>query len=377
MHVLHVIEATIGGTRRHVVDACRGLHARGVRVTLVASALREPRFRDDLARLTREGVEVRELPMVRAIRPHRDVAHVLALRAALKELRPDIVHTHSSKAGAIGRLASWSTGIGARVHTPHTFAFLFGAMFSSFSRSLFRTVEKELARKTDRFIAVSADEAATFASADFIPASKVRVVGNGIDMAPFERATPLERSELGVPQHAPLALVIGLLNVAKGQDLALRALATPMLANVHLAFAGSGDTEAELRALARELGVESRVHFLGWRDDVPRLLASCDALLLPSRWEGMPYIVLEAMAAARPVVATPVDGARALLGNGRAGRLCRSDAPVEIAQGLAQVLRLDAVSRAALGKAGQTQVRAEFTLERMVEGLLGVYEELA
>ncbi len=377
MHVLHVIEATIGGTRRHVVDACRGLRARGVRVTLVASALREPRFRDDLALLDREGVTVRELPMVRAIRPHRDVAHVLALRAALKELRPDIVHTHSSKAGAIGRLASWSTGIGARVHTPHTFAFLFGAMFSSFSRSLFRTVEKELARKTDRFIAVSADEAATFASADFIPASKVRVVGNGIDMAPFERATPLERSELGVPQHAPLALVVGLLNVAKGQDLALRALATPMLANVHLAFAGSGDTEADLRAFARELGVESRVHFLGWRDDVPRLLASCDALLLPSRWEGMPYIALEAMAAARPVVATPVDGARALLGDGRAGRLCRSDAPMDIAQGLAEVLRLDAVSRAALGKAGQAQVRAEFTLERMVDGLLGVYGELA
>ncbi len=377
MHVLHVIEATIGGTRRHVVDACRGLRARGVRVTLVASALREPRFRDDLALLAHEGVEVRELPMARAIRPHRDAAHVFALRAALKELRPDIVHSHSSKAGALARLASWSTGIGARVHTPHTFAFLFGAMFSSFSRSLFRTVEKELARKTDRFIAVSADEAATFACADFIPASKVRVVGNGIDRAPFERAAPLERGVIGVPEHAPLALVVGLLNVAKGQDLALRALSTSMLANVHLAFAGSGEMEAELRALARELGVESRVHFLGWRDDVPRLLASCDTLLLPSRWEGMPYIVLEAMAAARPVVATPVDGARALLGDGRAGRLCRSDAPADIAQELAEVLRLDAASRASLGKAGQALVRAEFTLEHMVDGLLGVYGELA
>lgn len=377
MHVLHVIEATIGGTRRHVVDACRGLRARGVRVTLVASALREPRFRDDLALLARDGVEVRELAMVRAIRPHKDAAHVFALRKMLQELRPDVVHTHSSKAGAIGRLASWSTSIGARVHTPHTFAFLFGAMFSGFSRSLFRTVEKELARKTDRFLAVSADEAATFASADFIPASKVRVVGNGIDMAPFEGATAIERSVLGVPQHAPLGLVVGLLNVAKGQDLALRALASPMLANVHLAFAGSGEQEAELRALARELGVESRVHFLGWRDDVPRLLASCDVLLLPSRWEGMPYIVLEAMAAGRPVVATPVDGARALLADGRAGRLCRSDAPPDIAQGLADVLRLDAPARATLGKAGQARVRAEFTLEHMVDGLLSVYRELA
>jgi len=227
VHVLHVIEATIGGTRRHVVDACRGLRARGVRVTLAASALREPRFRDDLDALAREGVEVREVPLVRAIRPHRDFAHTIALRALLKELRPDIVHTHSSKAGAVGRLASWSTGIGARVHTPHTFAFLFGAMFASTSRALFRAIEKELARKTDRFIAVSEDEAATFATADFVPASKVRIVGNGIDPAPFERAVALERAALGVPLHAPLALVVGLLNVAKGQDLALRALATP------------------------------------------------------------------------------------------------------------------------------------------------------
>jgi len=377
VHVLHVIEATIGGTRRHVVDACRGLRARGVRVTLAASALREPRFRDDLDALAREGVEVREVPLVRAIRPHKDLAHTLALRALLKELRPDIVHTHSSKAGAIGRLASWSTGIGVRVHTPHTFAFLFGAMFSSTSRALFRAVEKELARKTDRFIAVSEDEAATFATADFVPASKLRIVGNGIDPAPFENAVALDRTGLGVPQHAPLALVVGLLNVAKGQDLALRALATPVLGNVHLAFAGTGELEASLRSLARELGVESRVHFLGWREDVPSLLATCDAVLVPSRWEGMPYIVLEAMAAARPVVATPVDGARAMLADGKAGRLCRSSESPDIAEGLAAVLKLDADSRRTLGREGQAKVRAGFTLERMVDGLLDVYGELA
>jgi len=377
VHVLHVIEATIGGTRRHVVDACRGLRARGVRVTLAASARREPTFRDDLTALARVGVDVRELPMVRSIAPHKDLAHTLALRSLIKALRPDIVHTHSSKAGALGRLASWSCGIGARIHTPHTFAFLFSAMFSSTSRALFRAVEKELSRKTDRFIAVSSDEAATFASADFIPASKVRVVGNGIDPLRFENAAAIERASLGVPRHAPLALVVGLLNVAKGPDLALRALALPALANVHVAFAGSGELEATLRKLAHELGVESRVHFLGWRDDVPELLATCDALLLPSRWEGMPYIVLEAMASSRPVVATPVDGARALLADGLSGHLCRSSEPEDIADALAAVLKQGDDARRLLGKAAQAKVRANFTLEHMVEGLLGVYGEFA
>jgi len=377
VHVLHVIEATIGGTRRHVVDACRGLRARGVRVTLAASARRDPAFRDDLAALARAGVDVRELPMVRSIAPHRDLAHTLALRSVIAELRPDIVHTHSSKAGAVGRLASWSCGIGARIHTPHTFAFLFSAMFSPLSRALFRAVEKELARKTDRFIAVSGDEAATFAAADFIASSKVRVVGNGIDPLRFENAVASERGALGVPLHAPLALFVGLLNVAKGPDLALRALALPALANVHLAFAGSGEMEGSLRKLAHALGVESRAHFLGWRDDVPELLATADALLLPSRWEGMPYIVLEAMAASRPVVATPVDGARALLADGQAGRVCKSSEPQDIADALAAVLKLDGGARRLLGKSGQAKVRAGFTLEHMVDGLLGVYGEFA
>lgn len=377
MHVLHVIEATIGGTRRHVVDACRGLLRRGVRVSLVASALREPRFRDDLRQLASEGVEVRELPMVRAIRPASDLPQTLELRRILRELRPDIVHTHSSKAGAIGRLASWSCGVGARVHTPHTFAFLFGAMFSPMSRSLFRAVEKELARKTDRFLAVSDDEASTFRSAGFVPEDKLRVVPNGVDPALFRSAPPLPRSELGVPERAPLLLVVGLLNVAKGQDLAIEALATPALQAAHLLLAGSGETETELRSLASKLGVAPRVHFLGWRDDVPRLLRTADVLLLPSRWEGMPYIVLEAMSAGIPVAATRVDGARALLESSGGGELCAEITAASLAEAAARILSLDAAQRSELGARGEAAVCERYTLDHMVDGLRGVYSELA
>lgn len=377
MHVLQVIEATIGGARRHVVDVCGGLAARGVRTTLVCSALREPAMRRDMQDLASRGVEVRELAMVRAIRPHVDLAHLLALRTALRELRPDIVHTHSSKAGVLGRSASRSTGVGARVHTPHTFAFLFGAMFGSGSRSLFRTVERALAGSTDRFVAVSRDEAQTFESAGFIPREKVRVVPNGVDARRFAEAAPLEREALGVPRGAKCVAVVGLLNIAKGQDLAIRALAAAELADVHLLVVGHGELAARYAQVAREAGVSARTHFLGWRDDTPRILRTVDALVLPSRWEGMPYIVLEAMAAGCPVVATRVDGARSVLGEARCGELCEVGSVESLAAGIQRVLALDEPARRALGERGRRAVEQQYSVDHMVEGLLAVYRELA
>jgi glycosyltransferase involved in cell wall biosynthesis len=377
LHVLHVIEATIGGARRHVVDACRGLAGRGVETTLVCAALREPAMRRDMEELRGHGVDVCELPMLRAIRPHVDFGHLLELRRLLRERKPDVVHTHSSKAGVLGRLASRSTGVGARVHTPHTFAFLFGAMFGSRSRRLFRAVERSLAASTDRFIAVSQNEAATFAGAGFIPSEKVRVVPNGVDPQRWGAAQPVGRSTLGVPAGAPCVAVVGLLNVAKGQDLALRALAEPGLEALHLLVVGHGELLGAYTALASELGVAARTHFLGWRDDTPRLLKSVDALLLPSRWEGMPYIVLEAMAASLPVVATRVDGARGVLEEARCGVLCDVDSVESIAAGLRRLLALDTRGRAELAVRGRAAVEARYTLDRMVDGLVAVYRELA
>lgn len=377
MHVLHVIEAAIGGARRHVVDVCRGLAVRGVRTSLVASALREPALRRDLQELAACGVEVRELAMVRPIRPFADAGHALELRRILRELRPDVVHTHSSKAGALGRAASVSCGIGVRVHTPHTFAFLFGAMFGGGARGLFRATERALAPFTSRFIAVSSDEAETFARAGFVPRDKVRVIPNGIEPARWVGATPVGRGALGVPAHAPCVAVVGLLNVAKGQDLAIRALARPGLEDLHLAIVGHGELEASYRQLAIELGVGERTHFMGWRDDVPAILKSVDALVLPSRWEGMPYIVLEAMAASLPVVAAKVDGARGVVGAARCGVLSEVEDVDSIAAGLREVFALDARSRAEMGARGRRAIEERYTVDRMVDELVAMYGELA
>jgi len=376
VRVLHVMECTIGGTRRHLVDVALGQRALGLDVHVTAAVSRQPDFESDLQRLERAGVVVTRLAMVRAIAPLKDARHLTALRRQLERVRPDIVHTHASKAGVLGRLASIQSDVGKRVHTPHTFAFLFEAEFSRPKRALFRCVERALASHTHAMIAVSASEARTFTESEVVDRERVRIVQNGIDARGWIEAIPIDRAALGVVGEDLLVLVIGLLNVAKGQDIALSALAKPGLDDVHIAIVGHGDMESQLRGDASRLGIEKRVHFLGFRTDVPRLVAACDFVLLPSRWEGMPYVVLEAMAGAKPVVATPVDGAVDLVSEGRTGFVARAIDAGAVAEALRAMSALTSRERAAMGSVGRARVLEHHGVDAMVKQLVDVYEEV-
>jgi len=388
MRVLEVMESTIGGTRRHLVDLAAGLAAAGDEVHLCVSAEREPRFRADLADLAAAGVVVHEVPMVRSISPLQDLRHQRAIEALLREVQPDVVHTHSSKAGVLGRNASRSTGIGVRVHTPHTFAFLFDAMFGVLKRRAFRMIEAYLGKRTGRLIAVSQGEAETMCAAPpgggpgVIQEHRVRVVVNGVDPTRWAGAEPLLRAELGLGEDDVVVLVAGLLNPAKGQDLAIEAFTRGPLAGrsgVKLLLAGHGDDLPQLEALVARHGLGERVTFLGWRDDLPRLMATADLLLLPSRWEGMPYAVLEAMAAGLPVVAARVDGARDLVeelapGAGT-GLVVDAGDPDAMADAVARLAELDAAERRAIGARGAARVTEHFTIEHMVQRTRAVFRE--
>ncbi len=374
MRVLQIMECTIGGTRRHIIDVCRGLNGSGVDVHLVAAVERQADFREDLEQLEREGVTVHELPMLRSISPGTDARQLLKLRKLIVELQPHIVHTHSSKAGVLGRLASFLTGVGKRVHTPHTLAFLFGEMFGPAKRTLFYLLEQQLAGMSHQLVAVSDSEARTFKASRIVSPEKIRVVPNGIDPGPYANAQALDLASFGLNPKLPTAAIVGLLNVAKGQDLAIQALASkPELKGLQLLIVGHGELDGELRELAQDLGVQKRVAFAGFRRDVPEILAACDFLLLPSRWEGMPYIVLEAMASARPVLATPVDGATDLLVDGHSGWLTTDISAQAIATGLLRVLALSPLQRQAAGAAARERVLQGFTDETMVAGLLNIY----
>lgn len=368
------MEATIGGTRRHLVDVARGQAARGMTVGVVASELRDPGFPADLDALEGDGVRVVRLPMVREISPRRDLLHLRRIKDLLATERPDVVHTHSSKAGVLGRRASLGAGVGVRIHTPHTFSFLFEALFGRAKRALFRSIERGLARSTHRVIAVSSGEARTIVRSGVVAEDRVRVVPNGIDPTRVEGASPVDVTELGLDPDLPVACVVGLVYRAKGQDLALEALATEGLRGLQLLFVGPGDA-GELAGRAKALGLSDRVVFTGPRDDVPSILAAADFLVLPSRWEGMPYVVLEAMAASRTVVATPVDGASDLVVDDVTGYLAASVSAVAIGHAMERALLAGAARRKQLGAAGRASLDGSFTVDAMLEGLEGVYDE--
>jgi len=376
MRVLQVMECTIGGTRRHIVDVCAGLAQRGVDTHLVASALRQADFTDDLHALEACGVRVTRLPMVRELAPLQDARHLLALTRLIEREQPDIVHTHSSKAGALGRLASLAAGTGARVHTPHTYSFLFDAMFGSLKRRLYFDIERALAGGSQAVVAVGASEAQTIKKSGVCDPARVHTIPNGVRVQDLARQVSLTRSELGAPEGVPLLLVAGLLNVAKGQDLAIQALRAPGLRAAHLLVVGHGPWEVDLRALAQRAGVAERVHFLGWRSDLARIYGAVDWLLLPSRWEAMPYVVLEALACGTPVVAMPVDGAREILTAATCGVLSPSTDLDALSSTLDNALRLPAPTRLAYGRAGQRLVAEEYSVDRMLDRLQALYSQV-
>jgi hypothetical protein len=173
-----------------------------------------------------------------------------------------------------------------------------------------------------------------------------------------------------------VAALVGLIYEAKGQDLALEALTRPGCERLHLWIAGEGQQREALTARARELGLADRAHFLGWRKDVPALLAAADFLMLPSRWEAMPYIVLEAMASARPVVAARVDGVRDLVLEGETGLLCDVGDAEGLADACARMIAREPAERASMGERGRALVQRSFSAEAMVRGLIDVYEEV-
>jgi glycosyltransferase involved in cell wall biosynthesis len=376
------MECTIGGTRRHLRDLVHGLIERGVEVEVECAALRDPRMREDMAAMTAAGARVHELPMVRRISPARDAWHALRLAARLCDRRFDVVHTHSSKAGALGRAAALLCSGAARVHTPHTFAVSFRGGTGQGGEAvgplgLVMRTERLLGLLTQRVIHVSESERREGAELGLVPAARAVVIPNGIDPGRFARPTggPALRAELGIPDSARVVGSVGLLNDAKGFDL-LVAAAAHLPPDVHVLIAGHGEREQALREQARALGLEARVHLPGWRERLGPVHSATDVFVLPSRWEGLPYALLEALAAGLPCVASDVNGSRDVLsGEPACGLLVAREDAVALAAGLTRMLE-DRALAAASAEAGPRRVAAEFTRERMLDRTLALYREL-
>jgi glycosyltransferase involved in cell wall biosynthesis len=237
---------------------------------------------------------------------------VRRLTRLLREQQPQIVQTFLFHANIVGTLAA------SRADVPHVVA---GIRVAD-PRRWRSWIERRVTRRASRIVCVSQSVADSCHERGYDPRTLV-VIPNGVELARFQNAPPADLTSLGVPPGKRAILYVGRLDAQKGLDDFLRAgsevLAAPsagqnLLPGHDLLLVGDGPKRQELEQLASSLGIAERIHFAGWQENVPGILAAAELLVLPSRWEGMPNVVLEAMAASKPVVATRAEGVVELLG---------------------------------------------------------------
>ena len=249
-------------------------------------------------------------PLVRPVRPRRDLAALDGLRRAIRAFRPHVVHTHSSKAGILGRAAARLERVPVVVHSIHGFGFT--PLQPAPVRAAFLWLERRAAAWTDAFVAVSEANARDAVRLGLADPDRVRVIRSGIELGRFRAGGDgrAARRRLGVPEGAPLVVQVGNFKPQKAPLDAVRVAARVLAAvpGAWFVLTGDGPLRARAEALAERLGVAARVLMPGWVEDVVDLWAAAAVALLTSRHEGLPRAVVEALASGVPVVATAVDG---------------------------------------------------------------------
>lgn len=363
--VVHYIDTgEFGGAERALLHLLRALDASRFRSVLFHPAAPGLQPLVDGARAA--GVEVRTVPNLRG---RRNSFRIPRFREQLAAERPALLHAHLNwpLACSAGILAASMAGI-PPVATVQ--------LFSGFPRASTIALQRRLVvRAVQRWIAVSPEVATSIEERLGVSASRIRTVYNGIDTLPFASAVrdARVRGEITRGRDAPVVLALARHDRQKGLDCLLRAAS--LLPEVSVAIAGDGPERAALDALARELDVADRVAFLGRRDDVPALLASADVFVLPSRLEGLPLSLLEALAAGRPVVASSIGGIVDVVRDGIEALLVPPDDPAALADAVRRVLHEPALADA-IAHAGRMRVKTEFSAEGMARSVASIYDEV-
>jgi glycosyltransferase involved in cell wall biosynthesis len=385
--VLHIItRLDMGGSAQNTLLSCLGLDPALYSVTLVKGSTGESnmtleeaeRLEWHLASARRQGVTVITIPtLVRRISPWNDLKAFLAILRHLRRLRPDIIHTHTSKAGLLGRLAAWLVRIPVVVHTPHGHVFYghFGPLLSH----VFLLVERVLSRITNHLVALTPGEGEDYMDLEVMPPHKISVIPSGIDLSRFATARVdrlSKRRELGLPPAALAVGFVGWLLPIKGLSFLVRAMPGILVRHPEsfLVVVGKGDEEVKLRSLAESLGLNGRVLFLGWRPDVDEILPCLDLLVLPSLNEGMGRVLVEAMAAGVAIVASRTGGVPDLVWDGQNGLLVSPADSRALERAIVELLE-DEDERRRMAARGK-RLCGQYSAESMVNQIRDLYAVL-
>jgi glycosyltransferase involved in cell wall biosynthesis len=299
------------------------------------------------------------------INPVRDLRALREIRSALRDLRPDLVAAHSSKAGILGRVAAWSLRIPV-VLTAHGWNFTPG--IPAVQAAVYRQIERLVGPFTTKIITVSEFDRRLALEAGLVSKDRVVTVHNGIpDVPPQLRANP--------GGTTVRLVMVARFGPQKDHATLLRAVAGLQAHPWELELVGDGPLIAEMRSLAATLGIGNRVHFLGQRMDVEQVLAKAQACLLATNWEGLPLSVLEGMRAGLPVVASSVGGLPEAVQDEETGYLVpRGD--VEALRDRIQRLVTAPALRIRLGSGGRNRYEQYFTLARFATRTMAVYQDI-
>lgn len=377
IRVAHVITRLCqGGAQENTFHTVRLANTDRFEVDLISGPTAGPEGSIEDA-ITDAQIPIQREPwLVRAPAPLRDWLTYHRLLARFKKQRYHIVHTHTSKAGILGRMAALRAGVPVIVHTPH------GNVFHGyFNRPLTKTfvaLERKCARFTDRIIELTSGGIEEHLAESIGRREQFRVIFSGIDLSPYEAARARRaatREALGIVPDQWLVGGVGRLEPVKGfpyfVEAALAMAQTD--ANLRFVLAGDGSQSAALRTQAAPLG--DRFQFLGRRADVPDLMAAFDVLLVPSINEGMGRVILEAGAAGIPVVAAAVGGIPDVVEDGVTGLLTPPRDAAAMAAATLRLLHDDAL-RQRLGQQALAKVVPHYSLEAMVARIEALYEEV-
>jgi glycosyltransferase involved in cell wall biosynthesis len=379
LRVCHIITRLIvGGAQEAALLSCASVDRERFSSTLVTGAQTgsEGSLRPRADTLGVPTVVVD--PLVRQIDPRLDVRAVRELRRRIDQLAPDIVHTHSSKAGLIGRWVARRERVPFVLHTVHGWSF--HDHMPAWLRTTYIQLERRAARWCDRIVTVSDLDREKGLAVGIGSPEQYVTIHEVNDLAPYEAHAGEQaeaRRRIGLPEEGPVIGTVGRFSEQKDPHTWIRAAAQVARQRPDASFVmiGDGPLRSEAERLAVALGCASRLVTTGLRDDVPLVLPALDVFLLTSRWEGLPLVIPQAMAAGVPVVTSTADGNREVVGDRENGLLVPPQDPDAAAAALLEVLA-DPALRGSIVTTGRATAR-EFSLSRTIPQLEDLYERAA
>jgi len=381
MHVVHIITRLIvGGAQENTILTCEGLHARGHQVTLISGPTYGPE--GSLLQWVRRGgytfIQVHEL--CRNVHPWMDVRAWRELTAFLRDLKPDVVHTHSSKAGILGRFAAHDARVPVVVHTIHGMSFNRTQPWPL--RNAFAWLERRAARFTNALVCVADAMAEQSVAAGIAPREKLVTVYSGMEVERFDPQccdrTAVRRAWGFDDEHVVVGTVARLFK-RKGYEqlLPIMAEVTRREPRLRFVWVGDGAQRGLYEAKLRRLGLRHRTVLTGLvpPERIPQTLAGFDILAHTSQWEGLPRAVVQALLMRVPAVAFAIDGTPEVVKDRQTGRLVPLNDLSAFAEALIDLAR-DPDARARLGAAGRAVCVERFDRYRMVEQLEALYGRL-